>query len=1189
MTAASPPTQAAPLPALARRRYPGVRSFAERDQAQFRGRKLATEELLLRVLSVRLLLQFAPSGVGKTSLLTAGLFPRLRPRDYFPFIVRLNETRESLVDAVRRSLADAAHECGLVDPVIPPRAETLWALLSGTQLWSQDLLLLTPVLVFDQFEEVFSLRDAAFRAEFGRQVGEFAGSSARGEAPPPAKFIISLREEYLGKLEEFSTSIPELFRERLRLSPMSADEARRAIIEPAALPGDDWASPQFGYTDGALALLIDFIDGASENVKLIEPLTLQLVCQHAEDMVIARGADAAPLALEVNDFGGLPGLERLVREYYRQVLDRIAAPDARRRAQLMFEEGLLDPAGKRLMLEQGEIEREYRLDVPTLDALVASSLLRREPRNESVFYEISHDRLTDTIARQRKPRLPRWVMPALGVGVLIMLIVTWAWWQQRNLTGQAEYAVEQLLGEKLVSRLREVGLSDALRQILEQVNNGAARDDYAAGLASVLQWRHAGDIERERGTLDKSRALYERALATLDGLPAATPGSAQTLLLAERARIFTALGSLAANAGEVTKAGTHFAEAQRLWDATLQASPVPRPQDLLDAADSRNSHANLLTRTGDYDGAETQALAAARLSTRVWSTAYDGRYSPSFDANFDIGRGIQVFADSVLNLSGTTADVALADTAVQLAREAVRLRPLSFQARRQLGTAIANRFFSVQLPTSPEEWVVLRVESRRHFADLGQSDPDNLSMRREQAAVELVIAESVALCLAAPAPTCRHGIPADAAELARVAVLETTGIIRRLAAADPANRSLKFDVSWGLRVQSRLAAIDDAAAATALRRLDDAIAIEASVPLEAGDVGWRWSRAKNLVERARLVVKAHRPAEAKAFTDAAWAEIDGTPSDTRGAREGRIDVLNTSKQVLREAGLTMEAEALQAKLNALKPSGNGPRQTSYDAALKANEQAIQLAKVLDPQDAVRNRADRATIESLHAQAVTEYPYNATMWSNLSIAQSEVASNGTPAVEGKTAAARDAALRGSVAAAWMANVLEPNDKHLDQLYAAHRSLAKDLRDRGGAGAELLALTERCLTEAKELARKRPDTPNSLFYLADANLGVALVRESVGVDGWDEAFRVAFLHGERLAGMQSGDANRQIWLGTGRSYLAGLLDDAKLASEAAQQRQLALTSCRKALALPTASAEEREKAQSCLNELAAAGVK
>jgi tetratricopeptide (TPR) repeat protein len=1172
---------ASPTPAGIKRRYPGVRSFEERDQAQFRGRQAASEELLLRVLSVRLLLQFAPSGVGKTSLLAAGLFPLLRRHDYFPFIVRLNQAQEPLLDAVRRSLVQAADESGLVDPVIAAQADSLWSLLVGTQLWSRDLLLLCPVVVFDQFEEIFTLRDAAFRADFAQQVGELTGGAPRRDTPPPAKFIISLREEYLGKLEEFSASIPELFRERLRLAPLSADEAREAIVEPAVLVGDDWASPPFGYTDDALDLLIDFVDGVSESVKVIEPLTLQLVCHRAETIAIERRGAADSLTLGVADFGGLPGLERLVREHYQQVLGCLAQPGARRRAQLMFEEGLLDLAGKRLMLEQGEIEREYSLDAPTLDALVASSLLRREPRNESVFYEISHDRLTDTIAKHRKPRLPRWVRPTLAVGALFLGLAIVSWWHERSLTEQArsaryqaEHAVGQLLGERLVSRLREAGLSDALRQILEQTDRGT-RDDYAPGLAAVLRLRHAADIERERGTLDKARQHYERALAALGDASATAP----VLLMAERARIVTALGTLSADAGQVALAAEQFGEAKRLWDAVLQAAPSP--QERLDAAESQLAHADLQMRVGDYDGAETLALAASRLASQMWSKAYDGRHGSVFEANFDTGRAMQVFADSALMLSRPRSDRALADTALKLARESVRLRPLSFQARKQLGTAIAERF-GLQSPSTPEEWQVLQVEARRQFDDLGQADADNLMMRRERAALELLVAQVVATCL--ETPKCRPRVPAGAPQSARIAALESTGTFRRLAAADPANRSRLSDVAWGLDVQSRLRAIDGDAAAFAL--VDEAIVLHGQLRADAGDFSMRSQHANNLLSRAKLLAKTRRPAEVKASVDQAWAEIDGLPADNLGARFGRISMLEIAIPLLREAGLSKEADALQARRDALHPPDGGPHQASHFAALK---QAIDSLKAIDSQDAAKTRAVKLEIESVHARAVTEYPFDAGLWSNLRRARSDVADVGAPTDDAKAAATHEAALRGAVAAAWMADVLEPSAGHLGELYEARRALAMHLRDRGNAGAELLALTERGLAEANELVHQQPDAAVTLTYLADASLGVGFARESHGADGWDEAFRVAFLHGERLARMEPSNAERQLWLGSNRSYVAGLLDRERRAAEAAQQRQHALASCRAALVLRTATTAQREQAQSCLKDLAGAGVK
>ena len=154
-------------------RYPGARPFTDspEDQARFYGREAEGEELYLRVLSVPLLVQFAASGLGKTSLLQAYLFPRLWLRPFLPVMVRLDAATESLVDAVARSLEQACKTKGLKFPKV--RKDGLWELLSTALVWRDDLLL-TPVLVFDQFEEVITLRDRAFRDTLADELGALA-------------------------------------------------------------------------------------------------------------------------------------------------------------------------------------------------------------------------------------------------------------------------------------------------------------------------------------------------------------------------------------------------------------------------------------------------------------------------------------------------------------------------------------------------------------------------------------------------------------------------------------------------------------------------------------------------------------------------------------------------------------------------------------------------------------------------------------------------------------------------------------------------------------------------------------------------------------------------------------------------------------------------------------------------------
>ncbi len=1186
-----------------KRRYPGVRHFEERDQIQFRGRAVAAEDLLLRVLSVRLLLQFAPSGVGKTSLLTAGLFPRLRPHHYFPFIVRLNRPDESLTDAVRRSVTDAAADVGLENPVIPRDAQDLWELLAHMQLWTADLLLMTPVLVFDQFEEIFTLRDAHLRDEFARQIGELAAGEPQGTAgelavtdrhgtPPPAKFVISLREEYLGKLEEFSARIPELFRERLRLTPLSADEARQAIVEPAALPGDDWASPPFGYDEGAIAQLIDFIDGSSSTVRVIEPLTLQLVCRRAEDIAIERGATGGRITLQMQDFDGLPGLDRLVRDHYEEVLRQIEPARARRRAQRMFEQGLLDPSGKRLMLEEGEIERDYEIRASTLDVLVASSVLRREPRNESVFYEISHDRLTETIARHRRVYLPGWVWPTLGGAVGVLAVVGFLLWQQVHLTEQAnaateyanlatehanaarneaEYALGQLLGENLVSRLREAGLSDALGQILERSASGTPRDDHAPGLTGVLRLRHEGDIARDSATLAKARDRYHGALAALDALP----GSHDVVgvLSAERARIGHALGNVALDAGQLDVAEEHLNGSLRDWKAGLEATTSSRPLDLLDAADSHLVRGRLFSRTGDYHRAQEEALGASRLALRVLKLAYAGQHASALDAAYDTGRAMQVFADAALSLQGTWQDPELADAVVLLAREAARLRPQSFQAHKQLGTAIAMRY-AFEPPASRSEWDILLVEGRSLFDKLG-ADDGNLTMRRERAALETLIGDLIAGCIAKDAG-CRGRLPKNEGDRSRIGVLESTGIFRWLASKDPGNRSWHSDVAWALRVQSQQQAnVGDPAA---ISTLQDAIDWTARAAMAPRDLDARWQRATDLVQVATLHTKANHRSEARSAIEGALAQFDDAAGQSVGAQFARLNLFDRAIALLKQLRMDRDAALLQARFKALPQPPDGPAQHSHAKAIDLNQQAIDLTPKADAKGDMKSREDWLRVEQLHVEAVDEYPFDAVLWSNL-----REASRSAAGLSDTGSPEHALAMRRALMAAWMAKVLQPGDpQYLRSLYAARLDLAVALIKNGGSGIELQALVDRALMDAKEMARDQPASNDSRFHLGDANLGVGYVRHAQRTDGWDEAFRVALLHGEELAKRMPGTAGRHLWLAKHRRDLAERLERDQRLGEAAEQRRLALQACRSALALPAASADERRQAQECLKQ-------
>src|SRR5262249_56078201 len=70
--------------------WPGLLAFREADQDYFEGRDAETEDLFRLVMRERLTVFFGLSGLGKSSLFHAGLFPLLRKGSILPFYIRFD-------------------------------------------------------------------------------------------------------------------------------------------------------------------------------------------------------------------------------------------------------------------------------------------------------------------------------------------------------------------------------------------------------------------------------------------------------------------------------------------------------------------------------------------------------------------------------------------------------------------------------------------------------------------------------------------------------------------------------------------------------------------------------------------------------------------------------------------------------------------------------------------------------------------------------------------------------------------------------------------------------------------------------------------------------------------------------------------------------------------------------------------
>src|SRR6516164_4110544 len=132
--------------------WPGLLAFSEIDREFFHGRRSETEDLFRLVMRERVSVLFGLSGLGKSSLLQAGLFPLLRPENVLPVYIRLDFSAE-MPDLVAQTKAAIAREA-LAEQVEAPSAkadQSLWEYFHqrDNDFWNRRNRPVVPILLFD--------------------------------------------------------------------------------------------------------------------------------------------------------------------------------------------------------------------------------------------------------------------------------------------------------------------------------------------------------------------------------------------------------------------------------------------------------------------------------------------------------------------------------------------------------------------------------------------------------------------------------------------------------------------------------------------------------------------------------------------------------------------------------------------------------------------------------------------------------------------------------------------------------------------------------------------------------------------------------------------------------------------------------------------------------------------------------
>ena len=324
----------------------------------------------------------------------------------------------SPADQIKQAIFRATQASGTwSQPGTAVAGESLWEFLHhrGDVLRDAEGKPIIPLLIFDQFEEIFTLAQAddAGRQRAARFIEDLADLV---ENRPPKeleakletdesvidrfdfgradyRILIALREDYLAHLEGVKTAMPSITQNRMRLARMNGQQALAAVMKP----GGKLVSQEVAES------IVRFVAGGSElpNAE-VEPSLLSLICRELNNARIAQGKSemSADLLAGSN--------ETILNEFYERAL--ADQPPAVRK---VIEDELLTDSGYRENLAEERVLKAFTAAgakpdaATTLATLVNRRLLRIEERLDVRRVELTHDVLCGVVGASREQRLER--------------------------------------------------------------------------------------------------------------------------------------------------------------------------------------------------------------------------------------------------------------------------------------------------------------------------------------------------------------------------------------------------------------------------------------------------------------------------------------------------------------------------------------------------------------------------------------------------------------------------------------------------------------------------------------------------------------------------------------------------------------------------------------------------------------
>lgn len=424
-------------------------SYKSSDARYFKGREESIAKFLRIVDADTMSVLYASSGIGKTSFIQAGIVPVLIERGYAPIqilftdddfaegvdlrmilkshvedeIKKHNENEDKTREEKKEQNEDYVTNKWKWDSLLDSRSEeieqviksldekSLWWEFHTCEIKTESGLSLKPLLLLDQFEEVFvkaKARNIKLQLFFD-ELEELASNNLPFEVETVLnqlanqgvfldldtrhhyKIIFSLRREYLSDFDYWTNdrhSIAELQQNRMLLLPLSRTKAMKVIKEqPLNLDGSEC----YTTLNNIAEEILNVIDDKKRNE--IEPFILSVLCSRLYDRTVGLGKTE----LKPEDLNTYSA-NTIIRDFYEQKMRSIIPKHSHI---TRIEEELIDEDGKRgrvkvKRLKDIKFEQRYKKE------LEDAHLIRIDNYNGEDYIELVHDRVADAIMERRK-------------------------------------------------------------------------------------------------------------------------------------------------------------------------------------------------------------------------------------------------------------------------------------------------------------------------------------------------------------------------------------------------------------------------------------------------------------------------------------------------------------------------------------------------------------------------------------------------------------------------------------------------------------------------------------------------------------------------------------------------------------------------------------------------------------------